>query len=79
MRCFRRFLGISYKNHIINEEVRNRIKQANGPYEDLLHNQTAQTDTVQSRDKRKGTCKDSYTGNSERRKKERKTKEEMER
>ena len=36
MRCFRRFLGISYKNHITNEEVRNRIKQASGPYEDLL-------------------------------------------
>ena len=36
MRCFRRLLGISYKNLITNEEVRNRIKQASGPYEDLL-------------------------------------------
>ena len=36
MRCFRRLLGISYKNHITNEEVRNRINQATGPYEDLL-------------------------------------------
>ena len=36
MRCFRRLLSISYKNHITNEEVRNRIKQASGPYEDLL-------------------------------------------
>ena len=36
MRCFRRFLGISYKNHITNEDVRNRIKQGSGPYEDLL-------------------------------------------
>ena len=25
MRCFRRLLGISYKNHITNEEVNNRI------------------------------------------------------
>ena len=36
MRCFRRILGISYKDHITNEEVINRIKQASGPYEDLL-------------------------------------------
>ena len=36
MRCFRSLLGISYKNHITNKEVRNRIKQASGPYEDLL-------------------------------------------
>ena len=36
MRCFRRLLGISYKDHISNEEVRNRIIQTNGPYEDLL-------------------------------------------
>ena len=36
MRCYRRLLGISYKDHVTNEEVRNRIKQASGPYEDLL-------------------------------------------
>ena len=36
MRCFRRLLSILYKNHITNEEVRNRIKQASSPYEDLL-------------------------------------------
>ena len=36
MRCFRRLLGISYKDHIANEEVKNRIRQAIGPYEDLL-------------------------------------------
>jgi hypothetical protein len=35
MRCFRRLLGISYKDHITNEEVKNRIRQAIGPYEDL--------------------------------------------
>ena len=78
MRCFRRLLGISYKNHITNEEVRNRIKQISGPYEDLLFTiKTAQTDMVRPRDKRMGACKDSSTGNSKRRKKERKTKEEM--
>ena len=29
---FRRLLGISYKDHITNEEVRSRIRKANGPY-----------------------------------------------
>ena len=36
MRCFRRLLGISYRDHVTTEEVGNRIRQAIGPYEDLL-------------------------------------------
>ena len=36
MRCFRRLLGISYRDHVTNEEVGNRIRQAIRPYEDLL-------------------------------------------
>ena len=28
--------GISYKDHITNEEVRSRIQKAIGPYEELL-------------------------------------------
>ena len=36
MRCFRRLLGISYKDRITNVEVKNRIKQAIGRYEVLL-------------------------------------------
>ena len=36
MRSFRRLLGISYKDHITNEEVRSRIRKAIGPYEELL-------------------------------------------
>ena len=36
MRCFRRLSGISYRDHVTNEEVGNRIRQAIGPYEDLL-------------------------------------------
>ncbi|XP_051510309.1 zona pellucida sperm-binding protein 4-like [Myxocyprinus asiaticus] len=35
MRCYRRILGISYMDHITNEEVQRRIK-AQGHYEDLL-------------------------------------------
>ena len=36
MRCFRRLLGISYKDHITNEEVKRRIISEIGPYTDLL-------------------------------------------
>ena len=36
MRCFRKFLGILYRDHITNEEVKARIGNAIGPYEDLL-------------------------------------------
>ena len=36
MRCYRRLLGISYKDRITNEEVKNRVQQAIGPFESLL-------------------------------------------
>ena len=36
MRCFRKLLGILYRYHITNEEVKARIGNAIGPYEDLL-------------------------------------------
>ena len=36
MRCYRRLLDISYKDHLMNEEVRNRIQNANGVHDDLL-------------------------------------------
>ena len=36
IRSFRRLLGISYKDHITNEEVRSWIRKAIGPYEELL-------------------------------------------
>ena len=36
MRCFHKLLGISYTDHITNEEVKARIGNAIGPYEDLL-------------------------------------------
>ena len=35
-RCLRKLLGITYKDHISNEEVRNRTRQAIRPHEDLL-------------------------------------------
>ena len=36
MRCIRKLLGITYRDHITNEEVQNRTRQAIGPHEDLL-------------------------------------------
>ena len=36
MRSFRKLLGISYKDHVTNEEVKKRINNEIGPYVDLL-------------------------------------------
>ena len=36
MRCYRKILHISYKDHVTNEEVRAKIQLAIGPHEDLL-------------------------------------------
>ena len=36
MRCYRKLLHMSYKDHVTNEEVRAKIQQAIGPHEDLL-------------------------------------------
>ena len=36
MRCHRKILHISYKDHVTNEEVFAKIQQAIGPHEDLL-------------------------------------------
>ena len=36
MRCYRKILRISCKDHVTNEEVRTKIQQAIRPHEDLL-------------------------------------------
>ena len=36
MRCYRKTLHITYKDHVTNEEVRAKIQQAIGPHKDLL-------------------------------------------
>ena len=36
MRCYRRLLNISYKDHVTNEEVRNGIQNTIGVHDDLL-------------------------------------------
>ena len=43
MRCYRRILRISYKDHVTNEEIRAKIQQAIGPHEDLLHEDRKET------------------------------------
>ena len=73
MRCYRKILHISYKDHVTNEEVRAKTQQATGPHEDLL--------TIAKR------CKLQWYGyvshssglanNSERGKKTRQTEEEV--
>ena len=37
MRCYRKILHISYKDHVTNKEVRAKIQQAIGPCKDLLN------------------------------------------
>ena len=36
MRCYRKILRISYKDHVTNQEVRAKIQLAIGPHKDLL-------------------------------------------
>ena len=36
MRCYRKILHISYKDHVTDEEVHAKIQQAIGPHKDLL-------------------------------------------
>ena len=36
MRCYRRLLNISYKDHVTNEDVRGKIEAAIGKYDELL-------------------------------------------
>ena len=36
MRCHRKILRISHKDHVTSEEVRAKIQQAIGPHKDLL-------------------------------------------
>ena len=36
MRCYRRLLNISYKDHVTNEEVRRKIQATTGEYDEFL-------------------------------------------
>ena len=68
MRCFHKLLGISHRDHIANEEVKARIGNAIGPYEDLLTSvKKTQTEVVWARHTIIWTGQDYPTGNSSRR------------
>ena len=80
MRCFRKLLGISYRDHITNEEVKARIGNAIGPNEDLLTAvKKTQTEVVRARHTTIWIGQDYPTGNSSRRKTKRQTEETMRR
>ena len=80
MRCYRKMLHISYKDHVTNEEVHANIQQAIGPQEDLLI-------TVKRRklqwyghvSRSSGLAKNHLARHSERGKKTRQTEEEVRR
>ena len=46
MRCYRKILRISYKDHVTNEEVRAQIQQAIGPHADRLPDHRKETQTA---------------------------------
>ena len=78
MRCYRKLLRISYKDHVRNEEVHAKIQQVIGPHEDLLT-------TVKRRKLQwyghvslsSGLAKNHFSRYSERGKKTRQTEEEV--
>ena len=67
MRCFRKLLGISYRDHITSEEVKARIRSAIGRYEDLLTSVKRRKQVVRARHTIIWTGQDYPTGNSSRR------------
>ena len=76
LRCYRRLLNISYKDHVTNEEVCRKIQAAFGEYDELL------TLVKKWKPRWFGPCfkvflfsKDNPTGHSERTKKKRQTEE----
>ena len=78
MRCYRRLLNISYKDHATNVEVRRKTQAAIGEYDELLI-------LVNKRKLRwfghvsrsSGLAKTILQGHNEKTKKQRQTKEEM--
>ena len=75
MRCFRKLLVISYRDHITNEAVRDRIRQAIGPHDNILT--TVKKRLVSACIKFIRACKDDFIRNSARREKKGPTKEAL--
>ena len=77
MRCYRRLLNISYKDHVTNEEVRNRIQNDWSAWWSPNHGKETETQMVWPHLEILGHGEDNSAGDSERSKKERRTEEEM--
>ena len=72
MRCYKRLMNISYKDHVTNEGIRNRTQNAIGVHDDLL-TMVKKTQMVWPHLKILGHGEDNSAGD----KKERKTEDEM--
>ena len=78
MRCYRKKLRISYKDHVTNENVRAKLQRAIGPHEDpltILKRCKLQLYGHVSRSS--GLAKNHLARHSEREKKTRQTEEEV--
>ena len=77
MRCYRKILHISYKDHVTNEEVREKIQPAIGPHEDLTMVEGRKLQWYGHVSRSSGLAKTILRRYSERRKNTRQTKEEV--
>ena len=78
--ALRRLLGISYRDHVTNEEVRNTIRHAIAPYEDLIttvRKRKLRWYRLIARSTGQQNCQDDPTGHGTKREKERQTEKEM--
>ena len=74
MRCFRRLLGISYRDHVTNEEMGNSIRQTIGHYEELVAIvKKTQNEMVWACHTINGACQDNHARYCARRARKRKT------
>ena len=79
MRCYKRLSNISIKDHVTNEEVRNRIQNAIGVNDDLLSMVKKRQLRWYGYISRSSGMTNNSSGDSKRCRKDRKTEEEMER
>ena len=77
MRCYRKILRISYKDHDTNVEVRAKIQQAIGPHEDLSIVKRRKLQWYGHVSRSSGLVKNHFARHSERGKKTRQTEEEV--
>ena len=80
MRCFRKLLGISYRDHITNKEIKTRIENAIRLYEAFLtFSKKTQTEVVRARHTIVWTDQDCPMGHSTGREAKRQTEKTIER